>query len=327
MEKPDFWDNQQNAVEVQVKASQIKEDIDKVSSFKSKLVEIKEVYTELGGDDSIQEELIKTLHSIKKDVLKEELLQNFSGKFDKGGAVIEASAGVGGRDAEDFTAMLLRMYQRFAERKNFTTKLLSVSYGEAGGPDSRTGIKNFCLEINGLYAFGYLKDDSGSHRLVRQSPFSSSSLRHTSFAQIEVFPIIKESNSSVVIKDEELSFDTFRSSGPGGQNVNKRETAVRVTHIPTGVTASSQAGRMQGENKKVAIELLRAKLEKIHEEEEEKRRQEIKGDTPARSWGTQIRNYVLHPYKLVKNLKTGKETSNVEEVLDGNIDLIKNDIL
>lgn len=216
------------------------------------------------------------------------------------------------------------MYQRFAERKNFNCNVLSVSYGESGGPDGRVGIKNISLEIIGKYAYGLLKDESGSHRLVRQSPFSSASLRHTSFAQVEIFPVIDHNNTEINIKEEDLRVDTFRSSGPGGQHVNKRETAIRITHIPTNIVVSCQGERLQGENKKKAISVLKSKLEKI-EEERKKREQEQAGEKTEKSWGTQIRNYILHPYKLVKDLKTKQETSNVEEVLDGNIDLIKND--
>ncbi len=222
--------------------------------------------------------------------------------------------------------MLVRMYERYAERKNFKSKTISISYGEPGGPDSRIGIKSVCLEIRGKYAFGFLKDESGSHRLVRQSPFSSASLRHTSFAQVEIFPIIDNNTPQLEINEDDLRVDTFRSSGPGGQHVNKRESAVRVTHLPTGITASSQNERLQGENKKTAIRILKAKLEKIKEEEREEELQNAKEETTGKSWGTQIRNYVLHPYKLIKDLRSGKETSNVEEVLDGNIDLLKNDI-
>ncbi len=274
----------------------------------------------------MEEILIDDLQKLKKKIKEEELIIKLSGKFDKNNAIIEISSGVGGRDAEDFVAMLLRMYQRFAERKNFKSNILSISYGEPGGPDSRIGIKSVSLEIRGKYVFGILSSEAGSHRLVRQSPFSSASLRHTSFAQVEVFPIIDNNDTQVEIKEEELRIDTFRSSGPGGQHVNRRESAVRITHVPSNIVVSCQSERLQGENKRKAIDVLKSKLEQIEEERRKKEQEKAKGKTTEKSWGTQIRNYVLHPYKLIKDLRIKKETSNVEEVLDGNIDLLKDDI-
>ncbi len=305
----------------------MQKEVEKITSLKEDIKETKELYEELKEDEKIREDVVKDLQKIKNKVKKEEFFLNFSGKFDKNDATLEVSSGAGGRDAEDFVTMLFRMYQRFAERKGFKTQVISASYGEEGGTDSRTGMKSFCLQVQGNYAFGYLKDEGGAHRLVRQSPFSSAALRHTSFAQVEVFPVLDESDIKIDIKEEDLKIDTFRSSGPGGQHVNRRESAVRVTHLPTGITASSQNGRLQGQNKKIAIDIIKSKLEKIEEEKRAQEQEEAKGKTEGKSWGTQIRNYVLHPYKLVKDLKTNQETSNVEEVLDGNIDLIKNDIL
>ncbi len=238
---------------------------------------------------------------------------------------LEISSGAGGRDAEDFVTMLLRMYERFAEKKGWKVKVVSVSYGEGGGPEGRTGIKDVSLKISGKYAFGILKEEKGTHRLVRKSPFSSGGTRHTSFAQVEIFPVIDDNEFQVEIKDEDLRVDTFKSSGPGGQNVNKRETAVRITHLPTGVVASSQSERFQGENRRIATDILKTKLYQLYEEEKKKQMEEKKESVKGSGWGTQIRNYVLHPYKLVKDLRTQKETSNVEDVFDGNLDLLKDD--
>jgi peptide chain release factor 2 len=218
--------------------------------------------------------------------------------------------------------MLARMYQRYGERKNLKTKIIDASYGESGGPEGRVGVKKIVLEVKGKYAFGLIKRESGTHRLVRKSPFSSGGTRHTSFAQVDVFPLIKESNREIKIKDEDLKFDTFKASGPGGQNVNKRESAVRVTHIPSGIVVSSQSERKQGENRRIALSILQSKLEKIKEEEAKKKREREKQEVSGTSWGTQIRNYVLHPYKLIKDLQNKTETSNVEDVLDGNLDLL-----
>jgi peptide chain release factor 2 len=215
--------------------------------------------------------------------------------------------------------MLLRMYQKFAERKGFRTKILHQSFGEAGGPEGRIGTKSVVLEIKGKYAYGILKGETGVHRMVRISPFSAKSLRHTSFALVEVLPEIK-SDKEVKIKPDDLKIETFRASGPGGQYVNRRESAVRVTHLPTGLVVSCQSERLQGDNKKKALEILYSKLYQLQMIEKEKEIQEIKGRRISPSWGNQIRSYVLHPYKMVKDLRTNIQTSKVDEVLDGNLD-------
>lgn len=262
---------------------------------------------------------------MKKEVKKKEIYTFLSEKYDKNDAVLEILSGAGGRDSEDFVAMLLRMYERYSERRNFKTQVISVSFGEPGGPDGRIGTKNVSLKIEGKYAFGFFRRESGTHRLVRKSPFSSAGLRHTSFAEVEVFPIIDNNNSQLQIKEEDLRVDTFRSSGPGGQHVNRRESAIRITHLPTGVVVSSQNGRLQGENKRVAMEILRSKLERLEEEKKKEQLEKVTEKGAGKSWGNQIRNYVLHPYKIIKDLRTGKETSNVEDVLDGDLDLLKDD--
>ncbi len=322
---PNIWDNPKKAGQKQKELSSLNEEVEKIGDLQKKAKEIKEIFAEIDEDDSLLEELRENILALKKEIGKEEFKISFSGKFDKNGAVLEISSGAGGRDAEDFTTMLLRMYQRYAERKEFKTKVIAVSYGEAGGPEGRTGIKNVSLEIKGSYAFGFFEEESGAHRLVRKSPFSSAGLRHTSFAQVEVFPIIDNNDLQVDIKEEDLKIDTFKASGPGGQYVNKRESAIRITHLPTGIVVSSQSERLQGENKKTAMNILRSKLERIQEEERKEEVEEAKGKTYGSSWGTQIRNYVLHPYKLVKDLRTQAETSNVESILDGDLDLLKND--
>ncbi len=217
--------------------------------------------------------------------------------------------------------MLLRMYERYAAAKGFRTKILHQSFGEGGGPEGRIGTKSVTLEIKGNYAFGFLKNESGVHRLVRLSPFSAKALRHTSFALVEVLPEIpKSEEKEIKIKPEELKIDYYRASGPGGQYVNKRETAVRITHLPTGITVASQSERLQGLNREKAMKILIAKLHQLKIEEEKKKLKEIKGKTISASWGNQIRSYVLHPYKLVKDLRTNVETSDVEGVLHGNLD-------
>ena len=256
-----------------------------------------------------------------KEIEKEEIKIFLSEKYDKNNAIMEIFSGAGGIDAQDWTTILIRMFERYCERKGFQTKLIHQSFGEAGGPEGRIGTKSATLEIKGNYAYGFLKKESGVHRLVRQSPFSSKKLRHTSFALVEVLPEIgKKEQEEIKIKDEDLKLDTFRSSGPGGQYVNKRESAVRITHIPTGITVSSQSERLQGLNRDKAMKVIFAKLYQLKEAEKKEKLKEIKGSVTSASWGNQIRSYVLHPYKLVKDLRTGVQTSNVEEVLDGNLD-------
>ncbi|GAI46109.1 unnamed protein product, partial [marine sediment metagenome] len=231
--------------------------------------------------------------------IKEKELQVFlSGKYDKGNAVLSIIAGAGGQDAQDWATMLLRMYQRYCENKGFKTKALHQSFGESG-PEGRVGTKTVTLEIKGSYAYGFLKAEIGVHRLVRISPFSSQSLRHTSFSMVEVLPEISQTEE-IEIKPEDLKIETFRASGPGGQYVNRRETAVRITHLPSKITVSCQAERLQGQNKDRAMKLLYAKLYQMKEKEKEKELAKIKGKPVLIEWGSQIRSYVLHPYKLVK---------------------------
>ncbi len=210
------------------------------------------------------------------------------------------------------------MYQRYCQRKGFSFEVIDQSFGEGGGPDGRIGTKSATIKIKGSYAYGLFKKESGVHRLVRISPFSAKSLRHTSFALVEVLPVIGK--EEVEVKPEDLKVDTFKASGPGGQYVNKRESAIRITHIPTGVVVSSQAERLQGKNREKAMEVLYSKLYKLEEEKKEKELKKVKGGNVSVSWGNQIRSYVLHPYQMVKDLRTDVETSSVEDVLDGDLD-------
>jgi len=225
-------------------------------------------------------------------------------------------AGAGGQDAEDWALMLLKMYQKYSERKDWKFSLLDKRENEYGG------IKNAVVEINGDDVYRILKNENGVHRLVRISPFSSAKLRHTSFALVEVLPIIEA--KELPLEESDLEIETFRSSGPGGQNVQKVETAVRVRHKPTGIVVGCQEGRSQFKNKEKALTVLRAKLHQLAEKQKVKTLKELKGEKIKIEWGNQIRSYVLHPYKLVKNHRTGKKIGNVEEVLGGNLDKILN---
>ncbi len=215
--------------------------------------------------------------------------------------------------------MLLRMYERYCENKKFKTKILNQSFAEAGGPEGRIGTKSVTLEIKGKFSYGFLKKESGVHRLVRISPFSAKGIRHTSFALVEVMPKIEELED-IQVKPEDLKIEVFRASGPGGQYVNKRETAVRITHLPTKIIAACQSERSQASNKKKATELLYSRLHKFYKENQKQKVSKIKGEKISASWGNQIRSYVLHPYKLVKDLRTEKETAKIEQVLNGDLD-------
>ena len=236
------------------------------------------------------------------------------GPYDKNNAYLSLYSGAGGDDAADWTRMLLRMYQRYAEQKQCVCFLTACSYNEKGG------IREATLSIQSPYAFGFFKDESGVHRLVRLSPFSSAQLRHTSFAFVDVIPEINNT-TSVIVPDKDIKMDFLRSSGPGGQNVNKRDTAVRLTHIPTGVSALSQSERSQSANREQAHTILISKLNMIKVKQNKERIEDLKNNASVVQWGSQIRSYVLHPYQMVKDHRTGVQTSQVEKVLDGDLDM------
>lgn len=316
-EKPDFWQDKDRAVETTQKLDQLKEEIEIINRLKKDWEDLKKL-SELEEEET---ELEKEIDKFEKKLKGEEFRVFLSGKYDRGAAILSIFAGAGGQDAQDWVTMLLRMYERYCASRKFQTKILHQSFGEPGGPEGRIGTKAVTLEIKGNYAFGFLKKESGVHRLVRISPFSANKLRHTSFALVEVLPEIpKADESQIKIKAEELEAETFRSSGPGGQYVNKRETAIRLTHLPTGITVACQSERSQALNREKALKILIAKLFQLRAEASEKEIKKIKGKQVSASWGNQIRSYVLHPYKLVKDLRTGVETSEAESVLDGNLE-------
>lgn len=272
------------------------------------------------GDEKLKEEIKERLEGLEKEIRSFEMNLYLKGKYDKADAILQIMAGAGGKDSQDWATMLLRMYQRFCQRKGFKTQILHQSFGEPG-PEGRIGTKSVSMEIKGKFAFGLLKREKGVHRLVRISPFSAKGLRHTSFALVEVLPKIpKIEKESLKIRKEDLKIEFFRASGPGGQYVNKKETAVRITHLPTGIQASCQTERSQAKNKEKAMELLYSRLFQFFEEKKKEELLKIKGKKVSPSWGNQIRSYVLYPYKLVKDLRTNVQTENVEEVLDGNLD-------
>lgn len=256
----------------------------------------------------------KILGQTEKIIKELEVKRLFSGKWDKGKAVVSIYAGAGGQDAADWVYMLYEMYKAYAEKKEWKLTVIDSAEESGEARTGRTPLKNITFEIDGPYAFGYLKKESGVHRLVRVSPFSSQQLRHTSFALVEVTPIVEE--RALNIKEEDLKIDFFRSSGPGGQNVNKVETAVRIVHTPTGLVASSQVERSQSQNRERALNILEAKLLQKMEEERVEALDQLRTKSKP-EWGSQIRSYVLNPYKLVKDHRTNYETTQVDSVLEG----------
>jgi len=295
---------------------QLKEEIKNFDKLKEELEDIEKLKEKIAEE----EELSEIIEDFETKLKRAETETFLSGRYDRGNAILTIYAGAGGQDAQDWATILLRMYERFVASRGFQSKIFHQSFGEGGGPEGRIGTKQASLEIKGKYAFGLLKKESGVHRLVRISPFSAKSLRHTSFALVEVLPeITKTEESEIKINPEELKIDYYRASGPGGQYVNKRETAVRITHLPTGVAVSCQSERLQGSNREKAMKVLASKLYQLKEEKKEKELKEIKGKAVSASWGNQIRSYVLHPYKMVKDLRTGIETSNTDSVLDGDL--------
>lgn len=295
----------------------------------TKIKEIGELNELIKKFDEIERGLARIETQINADEIKEleskirqfEIENLFTGKYDKGSAIISIYAGAGGDDAEDWAAMLFEMYSKFCEKRGWKTKVINESLAEFQSKTGRHPIKDIAFEVKGDYAYGYLKKEAGVHRLVRISPFSPEKKRHTSFALVEVLPELSGlKEDELKIPTEDLKTEFFRSSGPGGQNVNKVETAVRIVHLPTGLATASQVERSQAQNRERAMKLLQAKLLKLMEDTQVKELDKLRVKVKP-EWGSQIRSYVLHPYKLVKDHRTGVETSRAEEVLEGNLDI------
>jgi len=265
------------------------------------------------GDESLLPELEQEAHNLESVIAKLEFDTMLSGKYDRGNAILAIHAGAGGTDSQDWAEMLLRMYLRWIENRGFTPEILDLSEGE------EAGIKSVTIAVDGQYAYGYLHPEKGVHRLVRLSPFDAAHRRHTSFAQVEVLPQV-EDKTSVTIDSNDIRIDTYRSAGAGGQNVQKNDTAVRITHIPSGIVVTCQNERSQTQNRENAMKVLRARLLEIKRQEQEKKISKLRGEYQKAEWGSQIRSYVLHPYQMVKDHRTNYEIGNAQSVLDGDLD-------
>jgi peptide chain release factor 2 len=312
-EAPGFWDTPQEAQKQLKQISRLKKWTDSFEECKQKADDLNILFEFFNEGEGSEEEVIRQYEESLKLLEELEFRKMLNKEEDHLSAVLSINSGAGGTESQDWAEMLMRMYLRWAERKNFSAKVLDTQEGDGAG------IKSASVEIDGEHAFGYLKGENGVHRLVRLSPFDANHKRHTSFASVYAYPMIDE-NINIEINPADLSWDTFRSSGPGGQNVNKVESAVRVRHAPSGLVVECQETRSQVQNRDKAITMLKSQLYEIELRKKREKIDEQESTKKKIEWGSQIRNYVFHPYKMVKDLRTSVETSNVQQVMDGDLD-------
>ncbi|MFW7431469.1 peptide chain release factor 2 [Vagococcus carniphilus] len=315
MSNPNFWDDSTQAQAVIDQSNQLKAQYEQFNELVNDSEELTLLYEMVSEEEEsdMKEELEENFLIFKKKIEEYELAQLLSEEYDQNNAIIELHPGAGGTESQDWGSMLLRMYTRWAESKGYQIETLDYQSGD------EAGIKSVTLLVKGFNAFGYLKSERGVHRLVRISPFDSNSRRHTSFCSVDVMPELSD-DISIDIKSDDLKVDTYRASGAGGQHINKTDSAVRITHLPTGVVVSSQAQRSQIKNREQAMSMLKAKLYQMEEEKKEQEAAAIRGEQKEIGWGSQIRSYVFHPYSMVKDHRTNFEVGNTQSVMDGEID-------
>jgi peptide chain release factor 2 len=320
MKEPNFWDDKRESERVISNINSLKNTIDKVKNLKEKITNNFEIVEELKNfyDEELVEMISNDIEAIGKELDEVEVLMLLSGPYDKDNAIVEIHSGAGGTEACDWANMLYRMYTRWCEKKNYKVEVIDSQPGE------EVGIKSLTMFVKGMNAFGYLKNEKGVHRLVRISPFDSNARRHTSFASIDVTPLIENSDIKIEINPSDIRVDVYRSSGCGGQGVNTTDSAVRITHFPTKMVVTCQNERSQIQNKEKAMEVLKSKLYQLEMEKRNNELKELKGNQNDINFGSQIRSYVMCPYSMVKDHRTNVETSNVDKVLDGDIDLFIN---
>lgn len=306
-----FWNDPQKAGKIMRELEEMKKETGEIRNLEKKINGAEDLL-KMAESEKDSKDVEKEIMEIEEILKKLELKTLFSDEYDKNDAIVAIYSGAGGVDAQDWAEMLLRMYLRFSEREGFKAKMADETRGQ------EAGIKNAVLEIVGPYAYGQLKSEAGVHRLVRLSPYNADNLRQTSFALVEILPVIEDS-PEVEIKPQDLRIDVFRSSGAGGQSVNTTDSAVRITHIPTGIVVSCQNERSQIQNRQQAMKILSSKLHQRYREEKEKEKEKLRGEQASAEWGSQIRSYVVHPYKMVKDHRTKAETSDVDDVLAGNL--------
>ncbi|MBQ2661400.1 MAG: peptide chain release factor 2 [Clostridia bacterium] len=316
MEAPDFWDDVDKANKVNQRIKILSGKLDRYASLQSTAEDIETLIlmADEEEDESLIDEIKSEIESFNTAVQALKLETLLKGEYDSSNAVLSLHAGAGGTEAQDWVQMLFRMYSRYCENKGYSVKVLDLLDGDDAG------IKSVTFEVDGENAYGYLKAEKGVHRLVRISPFDSSGRRHTSFASLDVTPIFDDDNDTIEINPDDLRVDTYRSSGAGGQHVNKTSSAIRITHLPTGIVVQCQNERSQLQNKEMAMRMLRGKLLEVQERERMEQMSEIKGEMKKIEWGSQIRSYVFQPYTMVKDHRTGVENGNIQAVMDGDLD-------